>query len=149
MPRRPPPTVRRVGTAVGGTAAVVAAQLVAALLSLRLVSLSVSGVLPDSVLWAPLWGFSLALVWLAVVFHRDSSTGLEWFGPLLVAAAPFTAFGGGCRGLEGASEFGLRQSGVRIAVESWGCATYLNGAVLVVGTALLAGGLWASIGDGS
>jgi hypothetical protein len=98
-------------------------------------------------LWAPLWAFSLGLLWLAVVFHRDSSTGLEWFGPLLVAAAPFTAFGGGCSGLGSASVLNLHRSGVRIAVESGGCSTYLNGAVLVLGAALLALGLWISLDD--
>ena len=147
MSRRPPPTVRRTGAAVGGAVAIVATQLGVVVLSLRLFSHTANGGEPERMLWAPVWAFSLALLWLAMVLHRDSSTGLEWFGPLLVAAAPFTAFGGGCSGLGSASVLDLHRSGVRIAVESGGCSTYLNGAVLVLGAALLALGLWVSLDD--
>lgn len=147
MLRRGSPTARRAGVAVGGAAAVVAVQLGVVLLSLRLSARAVDGELPEAVVWLPLWAFSLGLVWLAMVFQRDASTRLEWFGPLLVAAAPFTAFGGGCGTLVGTPAVALHWSGVRLAVGSGGCSTHLNGVVLGVGAALLALGLWVSLGE--
>jgi hypothetical protein len=141
----PVSTVRRAGVAAGGAAAVVGAQAGVALFSLWLFSRSLDGSLPDVVVWGPLLAFSLGLVWLAAVFRQDASTGLEWLGPLLVAAAPFTAFGGGCHGSASVSSLALRLSGVRIAIDSGGCSTYLNGALLVVGATLLAVGLWESL----
>ena len=145
MLERAPAIVRRAGLAVGGAAAVAAAQVAIAMGSLAVFSQAGSGTLSYRLTWLPLMVFSFALVISAVALRRRAPT-VGWVGPLLVATAPFTAFGGGCLTLTSAgSGVTLRLSGVRIVVGTGGCATYLNGAVLVVGAGLVGVALWSAV----
>lgn len=141
-----PATVRRAVLAIGGAAAVAAAQVAIALGSLALFSAAGGGTLSYRLTWLPLMAFSLVLVTSAVALRRRRAPTVGWVGPVLVATAPFTAFGGGCLTLASArSGVTLRLSGVRIVVGTGGCATYLNGAVLVVGAGLVGISLWSVV----
>lgn len=125
--------------------AVVAGQIAVLAAFLWLSALTSTEGVAGGIAWLPLLGFA---GWLLVAAREQyRGTGREnptWMGYLLVAAAPFTAFGGGCA-VDGSLPSGARllQSGVRIGVElgDGACHTYLNGALLVLGYALLAVGL--------
>lgn len=124
---------------------VVAGQLVVLVAFLWLFARTATDGIPGTVAWLPVVGFA---GWLLVAareqYRRAGRENPAWIGYLLVAAAPFTAFGGGCA-VDGPLPPGPRllRSGVRIGVElgDGACYTYLNGALLVLGYALLAVGL--------
>lgn len=103
--------------------AVVAGQIAVLTAFLWLSALTSTGGIAGVVTWLSLLGFA---GWLFVAargqYRRSGRENPTWMGYLLVAAAPFTAFGGGCA-VDGA------------------CHAYLNGALLVLGYALLAVGL--------
>ncbi|WP_053947474.1 hypothetical protein [Halolamina sediminis] len=129
----------RVTLAFVGATAVVAAELAAIALS---VGLSAAAVGPDSASPLPVAAVSLAAVGLVLAVRRRAGekASLAVSGVVLVVAAPVTAFGGGCgladRGV------GVFRSGVRIGVTVGDCVTFSNGALLVLGYALLSAGLW-------
>jgi hypothetical protein len=101
--------------------------------------------LPILVAWLPLLAYTgLLLVAARKKYRRAGTENPAWVGYLLVAAAPFTAYGGGCSVAGPLSPAAhLLRSGVRIGVElgEGACLTYLNGALLVLGYAMLAVGL--------
>lgn len=138
-------SVRRVVVAWARATAVVAAQIAVLAAFLWLVARTTAGTLPNVVAWLPLVGFAgLLLVAARGQYRRSGGENPAWVGYLLVAAAPFTAFGGGCT-VEGQLPPGVRllRSGVRVGVEfgDGACHTYLNGALLVLGYLFLAVGL--------
>ncbi|MEF8800717.1 MAG: hypothetical protein V5A38_07460 [Halolamina sp.] len=143
--RRPAASVRRVVLAWTRATAVVAGQLGVLVASLWLFAHTQRSELPLFVAWLPLLAFAgLLLVAARTKYRRAGRENPAWVGYLLVAAAPFTAFGGGCA-VDGALPLGARllRSGVRIGVElgDGACHTYLNGALLVLGYAMLGVGL--------
>ena len=133
--------------ALAGATAVVAAELAALALSVRLTAAAVDGWLPASASVLPVIVIAAVAVGLTVVVARRADRGAEptATGAVLIAAAPVTAFGGGC-GPAGAPA-ALFRSGVRIGVAADGCVTFLNGALLVLGYGLLAAGLWIAVGS--
>lgn len=136
---------RQILVAWARATAVIVGQLVVVALFLLLFGQTVSGSIPVGVAWLPLFGFAgLLLIAARGQYHRTGGENPAWIGYMLIAVAPFTAFGGTCTP-DGAFPAGARliQSGVRIGVElgNGTCHTYLNGALLVLGYALLAVGL--------
>lgn len=125
-----------------GATAVVGAELAALVLSVRLTAAAVDGWVPASASPVPVAGVAVAATGLTVAVRQRGADGttLVASGVALIVAAPFTAFGGGC-GVRGDGVF-LFRSGVRIGVAVAECVTFLNGALLVLGYALLAAGLW-------
>jgi hypothetical protein len=146
MSRRGWSPVRRAALAWLRATAVVLGQVTVLVLSLWLVATARTTAVPEFVAWLPLLAFTVGLLAAARNQYRRSSGGNPaWAGYLLVAAAPFTAFGGGCA-VEATFPTGARliRSGVLLGIElGGGCHTYLNGALLVLGYALLAVGLLA------
>lgn len=137
--------VRQVLAAWARATAILAGQIVVLALYLLLFARTVSGAIPVVIAWLPLFVFAgLLLVAARGQYRHSGGENPAWMGYVLVAAAPFTAFGGACTS-DGAISAGARliQSGVRIGVElgNGACQTYLNGALLVLGYALLAVGL--------
>jgi hypothetical protein len=105
---------------------------------------------PGMVPWLLLGGFTVLLVGLAAgALRRGGPSGLlVGTGLLLVAAAPFAAFGGGCEVAGGAGLLGSlphlvwRGVGVGIETANGACDAYLNALLLGVGYAFLAAGAW-------
>lgn len=130
----------RVAVALVGATVVVAAELLALSLSVRLAAAGVD----DSVASAslPVVAVSVAAAGLAVAVWRrtDGHATFAVSGVALIVAAPVTAFGGGCGATTGGHT--MFRSGVRIGIAADGCVTFLNGALLVLGYALLSAGLW-------
>lgn len=138
-------SVRRVLVAWARATAVVAGQITVLAAFLWLYARTTAGMLPNVIAWLPLVGFAGLLLIAALGQYRQSDgENPAWVGYLLVAAAPFTAFGGGCS-VDGGLPPSVRllRSGVRVGVElgNGACHTYLNGALLVLGYAMLAIGL--------
>ena len=135
----------RVAVALVSATVVVAAELLALSASVRLAAAGVDGAVATSRL--PVVVVSLAASWLAVVLWRRTGRGAGFAvsGVALIVAAPATAFGGGC-GLV-PDGLGMFRSGVRIGIAADSCVTFLNGALLVVGYALLAAGLWLVVDE--
>ena len=133
--------------AIGVATAVVVAELAAIALSVGLAAAAADGAVPSSVSALPLVAVSLAAVGVAVGVRRraDDTASLAVSGVALIVAAPVTAFGGGC-GVAGGGVSVFR-SGVRIGVGVGDCVTFSNGALLVLGYALLSAGLWLAADD--
>lgn len=135
----------RAALALAGATAVVTAELLAVSTSVRLAAAGVDGAGPVSSL--PVVVVSLGTTALAAAVWRQTEGGAPFavWGMVLILAAPVTAFGGGCDRMGGALE--VFRSGVRIGIAADGCVTFLNGALLVVGYALLAAGLWLVVDE--
>ncbi|WP_435116958.1 hypothetical protein [Halolamina sp. C58] len=133
--------------ALAGATAVVLAELAALALSVRLAAAAVDGWLPASASTLPVVAVAAAAGGLTVVVARHADRGVKSTaaGAVLIAAAPVTAFGGGCGFVgDGVSLF---RSGVRLGVAVPPCVTFLNGALLVLGYGLLAAGLWFAVAE--
>ncbi|NHX35553.1 MULTISPECIES: hypothetical protein [Halolamina] len=130
----------RIGVALAGATVIVVAELLALSLSVRLTAAGVDGAVPASSL--PVVAVSVAATGLAVAVWRRTEGGATFAvsGVALIVAAPITAFGGGCGVRTGNP--GVFRSGVRIGIAADGCVTFINGALLVLGYALLSAGLW-------
>ncbi|MBP1985656.1 hypothetical protein [Halolamina salifodinae] len=137
-----PRQLTRAVVALVGATAVVSAELAGLALSTRLSVATADGALPGSVPPVPVLAVSVAAIGTVVAVHRHTSEGkrLTGSGAALIVIAPVTAFGGGC-GFAGGGVTMFR-SGVRLAVAVGECVTFFNGALLVLGYALLAAGLW-------
>lgn len=104
------------------------------------------GVVP----WVVQGGFTGLLVGGAIAaIRREKPAGLLLgAGLLLLAAAPFTAFGGGCEVTANTNTFRplphfvWRGVGIGFETPNEACSTYLNGILLGVGYVLIARGLW-------
>jgi len=106
--------------------------------------------LPGAVPWLLLGGFTVLLVGLAArALWRGGPSGLLLgAGILLLAAAPFTVFGGGCEVAGGTGLLGpipnlvWRGIGLGIETADGACDAYLNAVLVGLGYAAMAGGLW-------
>ncbi|MFB6219940.1 MAG: hypothetical protein ABEH90_00755 [Halolamina sp.] len=141
---------RWVALAWARATAVVVGQIAVLLVFLWSVAHTGNGALPEYLAWLPLLAFTgLLLMAARRHYRRSEGENPAWAGYVLVAAAPFTAFGGECA-VETTFPTGARlvRSGVRLGVELGGgdCHTYLNGALLVLGYAMLGIGLLVSDG---
>lgn len=125
-----------------GATTVVVAELAALALSVRLSVAAVEGVVPTTVAAVPVIAVSVATGGVVIVVKQRAVHGarLTAVGAALIVAAPVTAFGGGCH-ITG-SGLTMVHSGVRIGIAVGQCVTFSNGALLVLGYGLLAGGLW-------
>lgn len=132
----------RVTLALVGATAFVAAELAALALSVGLSAAAVRGTVPGAAPPLPVVAVSLVAVGLVFAVRRRAGekASLAVSGVVLIVAAPFTAFGGGC----GLADRGVTmfRSGVRIGVAVGDCVTFSNGALLVMGYGLLSAGLW-------
>jgi len=148
MLQRGPPAIRRAGLALVGTTVVVVGQMVAVAVSLSLTPATQSRGMSVLLAWVPLLAYTGALLWVTFVFQRESMPRNSRVGSLLLAAVPFTAFGGGCHTEAAVSTgVGLFRSGVRLGVDTGACLAYLNWVVMVLGAGLLTVGLWVQLGD--
>jgi hypothetical protein len=132
-----------------GATVVVVGQVLTVLLFLQLLPTGQSDEGLAPIAWVPLLAYTGALLWLASGLSRRVSTvAYSKFGMILIAVAPFTAFGGGCGTAEALSTgVGLFRSGVRLGVDAGSCVAYLNGVLVVLGYGLLTAGLWVQIGQ--
>jgi len=149
MPRRRSLAVRRAGVAFLGATAAVVGQVITVMLFLQLTPTTQSSEMSASVAWVPLLAYTAALLWVAVGFYRRGTIpASSRLGSLLIAAAPFTAFGGGCGTADALSNgVGVFRAGVRLGVDTGACVAYLNGVLLVLGYGLLTARLWVQISE--